>query len=67
MLAFTDGVVEIGDASGEFLGTDGLARVLNELGYPRSADFGAIEERLLMLSDRIRFADDLTFLEIRLT
>ena len=67
LLAFTDGVVEIADASGEFLGTDGLARVLDELGYPQSVDFGAIEERLLMLSDRIRFTDDLTFLEIRLT
>jgi len=42
-------------------------RVLEELGYPASGDFEAISERLLTSSDRIRFDDDLTFLEIRLS
>ena len=65
LVAFTDGAIEIGDVNGELLGTDGLVKILNEVGYPDSKDFEAIEEKLLKFSDRIRFNDDLTFMETR--
>ena len=65
LLAFTDGVEEVRVASGELLGTQGLERMLKEVSYPASNDFKAIEEKLLKSSDRIRFSDDLTFLEVR--
>jgi sigma-B regulation protein RsbU (phosphoserine phosphatase) len=66
LLLFTDGMLEITDADDQMLGAKGLARVLTDAGYPESRDFKAIEERLLKYSDRIRFSDDLTFLEIRM-
>ncbi|MBA7479299.1 hypothetical protein ES707_14733 [subsurface metagenome] len=66
LLLFTDGAVEVHDADGRQLGTDGLTKILKELGYPRAgASFEAIEEEMLKFSNRIRFDDDLTFLEIR--
>jgi sigma-B regulation protein RsbU (phosphoserine phosphatase) len=66
LLAFTDGVTEITDVDGELLEVEGLVRILEEIGYPESRDFKALEEKLLTVSDRIRFGDDLTFLEVRL-
>jgi sigma-B regulation protein RsbU (phosphoserine phosphatase) len=66
LLLFTDGMVEIIDAKGQMLDAEGLARILTGAGYPESRDFQAIEEELLKYSDRIRFNDDLTFLEIRM-
>ena len=66
LLAVSDGALEITEAGGEMLGFDGLVRVLKEVGYPTSQNFDAIAERLLTSSDRIRFDDDLTFLEIRM-
>ena len=66
LLAFTDGALEISETGGEMLGSSGLVKVLKEVGYPASQDFDAIVERLLTSSDRIRFNDDLTFLEVRL-
>ena len=66
LLAFTDGVTEITDVKGKLLGEEGLVRILEKIGYPGSKDFKALEERLLKVSDRIRFGDDLTFLEVRL-
>ena len=65
LLAFTDGALEIGDVNGKLLGTDGLVKILDEVGYPESKDFEVIEEKLLKFSDRIRFNDDLTFMETR--
>lgn len=69
VLFFTDGATEIGTASGsaEMLGSEGLRRILEEVGYP-AADppFDEIEGRLLAASDRIRFDDDLTFLNVRI-
>lgn len=66
VLFFTDGATEISDANGGYLDEDGLEAVLRDLGYPgANVKFEAIEERLLALSDRIRFDDDLTFLEAR--
>jgi PAS domain S-box-containing protein len=66
LLAFTDGVLEIADASGRLLEIEGLLRILAEVGYPESGDLGAVEEELLIFSDVIRFNDDLTFFEARL-
>ena len=46
---------------------DGLVAILGEMGYPRSdVSLAAIEEELLRRSDRFRFDDDLTFLEMRI-
>jgi len=67
LLFFTDGAVEIFDEGDRALGSEGLAEVLKDLGYPESnVGFNRIEERLLTYSDRIRFDDDLTFLAMRL-
>jgi PAS domain S-box-containing protein len=66
LLAFTDGVTEITDVNGELLNVEGLVEILKEIGYPDSRDFKALEEKLLKCSDRIRFNDDLTFLEVRI-
>jgi PAS domain S-box-containing protein len=63
LLAFSDGVLEISDAGGQLLGVDGLRHILDEVGYPASSYLSVVEERLLTSSDRIRFNDDLTFLE----
>jgi len=67
LLAFTDGVTEITDVNGKLLEVEGLVQILEKIGYPESRDFKALEEKLLTLSDRIRFNDDLTFLEARLS
>jgi serine phosphatase RsbU (regulator of sigma subunit) len=67
LLFFTDGAVEIFDEHDRALGSEGLAGILKDLGYPGSGvGFETIEERLLTYSHRIRFDDDLTFLEMRL-
>lgn len=68
VLFFTDGATEIRDGSGAQLGADGLEAILAGLGYPRSGvSFGAVEKRMLAWSDRIRFDDDLTFLEVQIS
>jgi len=67
LLAFTDGAMEIHKSSGKLLGSEGLEKVLKEVGYPTSPNFDAIAERLLVSSDRIRFDDDLTFMEVRIS
>lgn len=66
LLLFSDGAVEIHDAEGRMLGTDGLVRILREVGYPgHGLSITAIEERLLLFSNDIRLTDDLTFIEVR--
>lgn len=67
LLAFTDGALEVSEAGGKMLGNEGLTKVLKDVGYPAPRDLDMIAEKLLTSSDRIRFDDDLTFLEIRLT
>ena len=68
LLFFTDGAVEISQGQGQYLDVDGLIGILKRLGYPGSGvSFQAIEKEMLRLSDRIRFDDDLTFFEIRLS
>ncbi|MHC4982927.1 MAG: PP2C family protein-serine/threonine phosphatase [Planctomycetota bacterium] len=65
LLLYTDGAIEVGNADGRQLGTDGLITVLKKLGYPGSGiGFELIEKAILEYSDRIRFDDDLTFLEV---
>ncbi|MBN1488671.1 MAG: SpoIIE family protein phosphatase [Phycisphaerae bacterium] len=65
LLLCSDGAVEICGADGRQLGIDGLMRLLCEMGYPaENLDYGVLEQRLLTYSNRIRFDDDLTFLEI---
>ncbi|MGZ7089215.1 MAG: SpoIIE family protein phosphatase [Candidatus Angelobacter sp.] len=67
VLFFTDGAVEINDAKGDQLGVEGLSRILKEVGYPADGTpFQEIEVRLLRTSDRIRFDDDITFLDVRI-
>jgi PAS domain S-box-containing protein len=67
LLAFTDGVTEVTDVNGKLLNVEGLEHILNEVDYPNDGDLKALEEELLKSSDRIRFNDDLTFLEIRIS
>jgi hypothetical protein len=46
----------------------GREKCLRSLGYPRQElPLSAVEEALLKASDRIRFDDDLTFMEIHHT
>ena len=67
LLLFSDGAFEVANPAGVELGETGLAVLVGELaaagrGPPALA---RLEERLLAYSDRLRLADDLTF--IRLT
>ncbi|UCD29109.1 MAG: SpoIIE family protein phosphatase [Planctomycetota bacterium] len=65
LLFFTDGAIEIKNANDKYLQMDGLMAILKRVGYPKSGQgFKAIEEQMLKYSDRIRFDDDLTFLEV---
>jgi PAS domain S-box-containing protein len=67
LLLYTDGAVEIQDVNKNQLDVKGLVKILKELGYPKThTDFKVIEEAMLKYSNRIRFDDDLTFLEMRL-
>jgi phosphoserine phosphatase RsbU/P len=66
LLMFTDGAVEISDAAGRMLETEGLVGILKDLGYPaRSIKIDRLEEALLNFSNEIRLDDDLTLLEVR--
>lgn len=65
LLIFTDGVTEIFNAQGKMLDLEGLQEILGEQGYPgKNIDFNAVGNAMLAYSDRIRFDDDVTFLEI---
>jgi serine phosphatase RsbU (regulator of sigma subunit) len=66
VLFFSDGAFEIHNARDELLGIEGLARILQESGYPESGiQMAAIEEKLLRFSNAIRLDDDVTFIEAR--
>lgn len=68
VLFFTDGAVEVMDPRGACLGIEGLMRILRERDYPGAGPaFEAIEAGLLAASDRIRFDDDVTFVDVRVT
>ncbi len=65
VLLFSDGAIEVSLPNEDYLGTAGLVAILQRLRYPAKAvSLRAIEEEILKASDRIRFDDDLTFLEI---
>jgi PAS domain S-box-containing protein len=66
LLLFTDGAVEIQNARGEQLGSEGLEDILRRTGYPGNAlQISALEEQLLRYSNNIRLSDDLTFIDVR--
>jgi sigma-B regulation protein RsbU (phosphoserine phosphatase) len=66
LLLFSDGVVEVQNAEGQMLGTEGLIDILKDLGYPRSGPrIEPLQEALLRFSNGIRLEDDVTFMEIR--
>ena len=67
LLFFTDGAVEITGADGDEIGSQGLRRILMDLDYPLpDFPFVEIESKLLESSNRIRFDDDLTFLDVQI-
>jgi len=66
LLMYTDGAIEIPDAAGNMLGTEGLIGILTSLEYPQySIRIEPLQEALLTFSNGIRLDDDLTLLEIR--
>jgi PAS domain S-box-containing protein len=68
LLMFTDGAIEIHDAAGTMLGTEGLLDILASQGYPgEGIRIEALQEALLTYSNEIRLDDDLTLLEVRFT
>jgi len=68
MLLFCDGAIEIENAKGEWLGTDGLVKILKKLDYPNlPLNMDELENDLLKFSNDIRLQDDITIIEIRFT
>jgi PAS domain S-box-containing protein len=66
LLFFSDGAAEVHNSQGELLGTAGLVRILQGLGYPAcDLQMHAVEEQLLLYSNEIRLTDDVTFIEVR--
>jgi PAS domain S-box-containing protein len=66
LLLFSDGAVEIKNAEGSLLDTEGLMRILQKQGYPKKPlQKEALEVELLKYSNSIRLDDDLTILEVR--
>jgi len=66
LLFFSDGAVEVHNARDELLGVPGLARILESVGYPASGlQMSSVEEQILLYSNDIRLADDVTFIEVR--
>jgi len=66
LLIFSDGVIEILDADGHLLGTEGLISILKSLEYPESRiRMESLQKALLTSSNEIRLDDDLSLLEVR--
>jgi sigma-B regulation protein RsbU (phosphoserine phosphatase) len=66
LLLFGDGAVEVKNAEGRLLDTEGLINILKNQGYPKMhIQMEALEEALLKYSNSIRLDDDLTILEVR--
>jgi len=66
LLMFTDGAVEICNADGRMLGTEGLLGILRSQGYPEEQIvLKRLHEALLKYSNGMRLDDDLTLLEVR--
>ena len=65
-LLFSDGAVEIENAEGKMLGSEGLIEILKSRDYPQSPlQMEALEEALLKYSNSIRLEDDLTIIEVQ--
>lgn len=65
LLLFSDGAVEIMDASRTMLDADGFLALLRAQGYPANPiDMHALEESLLKYSNAIRLPDDLTLIDV---
>ena len=65
-LLFSDGAVEIENAEGKMLGSEGLIEILKSRDYPQSPlKMEALEDALLKYSNSIRLEDDLTIIEVR--
>ena len=66
LLMFTDGAIEVRDAAGQMLGTEGLLGILYSLGYPEAEiNIEILQKALLVYSNEIRLEDDMTLLEVR--
>lgn len=66
ILFLTDGALEITATDDKEIGSEGLVRILDELNYPSGEfSFAELETKLLASSNRIRFDDDMTFLEVQ--
>jgi len=66
ILCFSDGAVEIQNASQKWLGVDGFTQILKSLDYPRTElRMDVLEEKLLKFSNDIRLQDDITIIEIQ--
>ncbi len=66
LLMFTDGAIEILNADGHMLKSEGLIDLLKSLDYPRSQiEISRLQKALLCFSNGIRLDDDLTILEVR--
>ncbi len=66
ILFFSDGAVEIQDAGGQWLGSDGLLQIIKDLGYPeRDLKMAVLERKLLKFSNNIRLPDDITLIAAR--
>jgi PAS domain S-box-containing protein len=65
LLLFSDGAVEIKNADGRMLGTEGLIDILRKSEYPeKHIQIEALHEDLLKYSNSIRLEDDLTIIEV---
>ena len=65
LLLFSDGAVEIKNADGRMLGTEGLIDILRKRGYPqKNIQIEALHEDLLKYSNSIRLDDDLTIIDV---
>jgi serine phosphatase RsbU (regulator of sigma subunit) len=66
LLLFSDGAMEVTNAEGKMLDTQGLVEIIKGQGYPRKPiQMDKLEEELLKYSNAIRLGDDLTLLEVR--
>jgi phosphoserine phosphatase RsbU/P len=65
LLLLTDGAEEIRNADGNALGIEGLIRILQRLGYPKSMiRKESLDEELLKFSNAIRLEDDVTLIGV---
>ena len=55
LLFFSDGAIEVENADGQMLGTDGLVTLLGKLGYPqKEVELDSIQERLMGAHDMLK-------------